>query len=34
VLSAARRADVLAGEHPALAKVSHPLDICLFGGVG
>jgi hypothetical protein len=34
VLWAARRADVLAGEHPELAKIGRPLDICLFGGVG
>lgn len=34
VLWAARRADVLAVEHPSLAKVGRPLDICLFGGVG
>ena len=34
VLWAARRADVLAVEHPELARIGRPLDICLFGGVG
>jgi hypothetical protein len=34
VLWAARHADVLASEHPELAKIGRPLDVCLFGGVG